>query len=254
LELAMPIYKFEAVDRTGAEVRDSIVTHSVSEAQRLIQQMGYFVTRITEVADGKNKWLTTVTGPFRFLKRFFNKPVAQSPPREEAGDGRSAPESAPVRRAAPDGRQIGQVLVELGFLDEGQLWAVLDEAKNTGNPTGRVAVARGLITEDRLIQALGELHSLQVVDLREVKPSPEAMALVPEIMATVYKVLPLSIKDLVLTVATSDPTRLTALDDLRRLISVKGVRPMLASPRAIEEMIVAAYREKEEGIADTRAG
>ncbi len=51
----MPSYKFEALDTTGGEVKDSISALSEEEAQQKIKQMGYFVTKITEVADSKKK-------------------------------------------------------------------------------------------------------------------------------------------------------------------------------------------------------
>jgi type IV pilus assembly protein PilC len=51
----MPSYKFEALDTTGAEVKDAINAMNEEEAQQKIKQMGYFVTKITEVADGKKK-------------------------------------------------------------------------------------------------------------------------------------------------------------------------------------------------------
>jgi type IV pilus assembly protein PilC len=51
----MPTYKFEALDTTGGEVKDAINALSEEEAQQKIKQMGYFVTKITEVADGKKK-------------------------------------------------------------------------------------------------------------------------------------------------------------------------------------------------------
>jgi type IV pilus assembly protein PilC len=51
----MPAYKFEALDSTGSEVKDSIQALNEEEAQQKIKQMGYFVTKITEVADGKKK-------------------------------------------------------------------------------------------------------------------------------------------------------------------------------------------------------
>ena len=47
------VYKFEAMDATGAEVKDSIEATSEEEAQQKIKQMGYFVTKITESAGGK---------------------------------------------------------------------------------------------------------------------------------------------------------------------------------------------------------
>src|SRR5947209_8494869 len=49
----MPTYKFEALDTTGSEVKQSVSAMNEEEAQQKIKQMGYFVTKITEVADGK---------------------------------------------------------------------------------------------------------------------------------------------------------------------------------------------------------
>src|SRR6266567_4266842 len=51
----MPTYKFEAMDTTGGEVKDSVEALSEEEAQQKIKQMGYFVTKITEVQTGRGK-------------------------------------------------------------------------------------------------------------------------------------------------------------------------------------------------------
>src|SRR5438067_12503536 len=51
----MPTYKFEAMDTTGGEVKDSVEALSEEEAQQKIKQMGYFVTKIAEVQTGKKK-------------------------------------------------------------------------------------------------------------------------------------------------------------------------------------------------------
>src|ERR1700674_172592 len=52
----MPTYKYEAMDTTGAEVKDTIDAGNEEEAQQKIRQLGYFVTRLTEVAGrGKGK-------------------------------------------------------------------------------------------------------------------------------------------------------------------------------------------------------
>src|SRR5437763_849849 len=54
----MPTFKFEAMDTTGAEVKDSIDAINEEEAQQKIKQMGYFVTKLTAVgtaAKGKVK-------------------------------------------------------------------------------------------------------------------------------------------------------------------------------------------------------
>src|SRR5438477_6531574 len=52
----MPMYKFEAMDTTGSEVKDSIDALNEEEAQQKIKQMGYFVTKLTAMgAGGKGK-------------------------------------------------------------------------------------------------------------------------------------------------------------------------------------------------------
>lgn len=49
----MPTYKYEAMDTAGSEVKDSIEAATEEEAQQKIRQLGYFVTKLTEVAGGK---------------------------------------------------------------------------------------------------------------------------------------------------------------------------------------------------------
>jgi type IV pilus assembly protein PilC len=51
----MPTFKYEAMDTSGGEVKDSIDAVSEEEAQQKIKQMGYFVTKITEVAGTTKK-------------------------------------------------------------------------------------------------------------------------------------------------------------------------------------------------------
>jgi type IV pilus assembly protein PilC len=53
----MPTYKFEALDTTGSEVKDSVEASSEEEASQKIKAMGYFVTKLTakQGKDGKGK-------------------------------------------------------------------------------------------------------------------------------------------------------------------------------------------------------
>jgi type IV pilus assembly protein PilB len=185
--------------------------------------------------------------------------LAAKPDGAKAGDGKKPGGKKPSIKPAPvrakealhsGGRRFGQVLIDLGFIDEDQLWDILEESKSTGQQTGQVAVARGLITEDQLLAALADQHSLKVISLEEIKFQPEAVALVPETMATVYKVLPLSYRDNVLTVALSDPSNMAALDDLRNFLGVKEVQAMVASAKAIAEATTKCYAGKEESIID----
>src|SRR5947208_11614615 len=51
----MPTYQYEAMDNTGREVKDSIDASTQEEAQQLIRQKGFFVTKISERSKAKKK-------------------------------------------------------------------------------------------------------------------------------------------------------------------------------------------------------
>src|SRR6478609_4073726 len=51
----MPTYQYEAMDHTGREVKDTIDASTQEEAQQLIRQKGYFVTKIAERTKGAAK-------------------------------------------------------------------------------------------------------------------------------------------------------------------------------------------------------
>tara|TARA_R110002111_G_scaffold262702_1_gene340348 strand:- start:55647 stop:56906 length:1260 start_codon:yes stop_codon:yes gene_type:complete len=51
----MPVYQYEAMDNTGLEVKDTIEATSEAEAQTLIKEKGFFVTKIAEKGRGKKQ-------------------------------------------------------------------------------------------------------------------------------------------------------------------------------------------------------
>ncbi len=174
------------------------------------------------------------------------KPAAGGPPAKKPAAKKERGEGS----TRGGKRKLGQVLIDLGFIDDDQVWAILDEAKSTGVPTGQAAVSQGLINEDQLLQALAEQNGLKVANLQEAKPQPEALAAVPETMADVYKILPLTLKDKVLTIVIGDPANMSAVDDLRNLLSLNEVVALLATPAAIAEAKAKFYAGKEESIMD----
>ncbi|MCH8829055.1 MAG: type II secretion system F family protein [Planctomycetes bacterium] len=51
----MPIYQYEAMDNTGLEIKETIDAPTEADAQQLIKEKGFFVTRIQEKAVRKKK-------------------------------------------------------------------------------------------------------------------------------------------------------------------------------------------------------
>ena len=174
-------------------------------------------------------------------------------PSEKPGVSASKHKPAPVLAGSANrttGRRLGQVLIDLGYIDDEKLWEILDEAKNMGLPLGQVAVTKGLITETQLMQALADQFGLKFLTPEELKPSAEALNVIPETVATVFKVLPLSVKDGVVTVVIGDPMNLPSLDDLRNMQGLQEVAACLASQTAITDMLTKCYQGKEESIVD----
>jgi type IV pilus assembly protein PilB len=181
-------------------------------------------------------------------------PPAKKPPSDKPAVSAKDHKPNPVKQSTASrsgGRRMGQVLVDLGYIDEDQLWEILDEAKNAGVPIGQAALSRALITEPQLLQALAEQFGLRLLTPEDLKPTSEALAAVNETMASVSKVLPLTYKDNVLTVAVGDPVAgLPGLDTLRSFLGIGEVVACLAPPAAIAEVLARCYLGKEESIMD----
>lgn len=143
-------------------------------------------------------------------------------------------------------RKLGQILVDLGYLDEDQLWDVLEEQKQSpGEVIGQVAKRMGFVTEEQITEALAEQFGMPVINLAETTIPPKVLELVPETMASVYKIMPVSLMDDVLTVAMADPQNLAALDDLRNFLGY-DVRGAVSSLPEVEGAIERHYAASED--------
>ena len=58
-------------------------------------------------------------------------------------------------------RRIGQIFVDMGFIDDDQLEMLVEEQQQQpGEKIGKIAEEMGLITDDQLAQALEELRAV----------------------------------------------------------------------------------------------
>ncbi len=151
-------------------------------------------------------------------------------------------------------RRLGQILVDLGYLSEDQLWDILEEQKQSpGEVIGRVAVRMGLVSDVQVGEALAEQWGMQVVNLPETNIPPKVLELVPETMASIYKIMPVSLKNDVLTVAMADPQNVAALDDLRNFLGF-DVRGAVSNEAHVQQAIERYYADKQESIEDVISG
>ncbi len=139
---------------------------------------------------------------------------------------------------ASPGIPIGRVLVEQGFLTEAELADIVSEQRTRGGRLGEVAVAMGFATHKMIGVALAVQFSLPFTDLSDHVVDPRLRAIIPPELAHRWRVLPLGIRDDVLTVAIDDPTNLRPIDALRRhagLDVARTVAPASSVDRALRE-------------------
>ena len=100
-------------------------------------------------------------------------------------------------------------------------------------------VKRNLVPDDALVKAVATRFRMKIGDVNTV--SQQAKELVPEALARKFRVLPLSISDSVLDIATSDPLD---LDCERSLAFALGrtIRMSIAGPKRIMDRIEEVYR------------
>jgi type II secretory ATPase GspE/PulE/Tfp pilus assembly ATPase PilB-like protein/ActR/RegA family two-component response regulator len=124
---------------------------------------------------------------------------------------------------------------------EGLLEASQLDALRTSPPDSlwEETVRRGWLTDPEVVKAVAARFRFKVADLSSV--SQQARELVPEALARKFRVVPLSISDSVLDIATSDPLD---LDCERTLAFALGrtVRMSIAAPKRIADRIDEIYR------------
>lgn len=147
-------------------------------------------------------------------------------------------------------RRIGQILVDLGFLTDEQLEVVLEEQEQQpGALFGKVAEEMQLITDEQLIQGLGEQLGMQTVELSEATLDPKVLEKITETMAQLYRVIPLSFDESSqsLTLATCDPQNLSIQDELRTFLGYE-IRMVIATERDLKAALIRYYDSDSESV------
>ena len=145
-------------------------------------------------------------------------------------------------------RKLGQILVDLLYITDDHLEMLVEEqAQNPGQMIGQVAQEMGLITDEQLIEALGEQFNLKTIDIDGFTPPDDTRELVSNEMAQLYRVIPLQLQDGVLTVASCDPQNIAMQDELRRFLGV-DIRLRVASEAQVLKSINKHFNDDTESI------
>ena len=114
-------------------------------------------------------------------------------------------------------------LTEAGLLSRDQLQIGLTESKRSGDSLDKSLLRLGFVTDSLLVQA-DETHQRGMsrqgerINLPEVLPDPDALALIPADVARCHQLVPVSLRDKRLLVAVADLYDLPAQDKVRSLL------------------------------------
>ena len=145
-------------------------------------------------------------------------------------------------------KRIGQILVDLGLIDEQQLATMLEEqATRGGELLGKVGVSLGYFTDEQLGEALAEQWGTTFVTLYDRTIEPDVLSVISEPMAQLYRVVPLELKNDRLTLATADPQKIQVADELRTLLGY-DIHFCVATEPEIGKAIDKLYSSQTESV------
>lgn len=139
-------------------------------------------------------------------------------------------------------KRLGDMLIELNYITEGDLQEALKIQKQTGDKVGEILINKGFITEDDLLQALEVQLGTPRIYLDMITVDKEAVRAIPEVLSKKYNVLAIQFIEGKLLVLMNDPLNIMAEDDVR-IASGYDLKIALCGKAEISKAISKYYSE-----------
>lgn len=139
-------------------------------------------------------------------------------------------------------RLLGQILKDKNLITEPQIQQALSIQKNQGGAIGKIFIDQGWVSDQEVLFALGEQFGMTAINLDEKELDTDIIKKVPYSMANIYRVIPVSFRDDVLTIAMADPMNVQVLDDLRMMLHCE-VQGAVSNEEQIQRAIDKYYSD-----------
>ena len=148
-------------------------------------------------------------------------------------------------------RRLGEVFVQQGLLTDEQVQEALAAQAQVlpGQPRkrlGNVVIELGMATERQVAEALAEALGLPLVDLGRTIVVPEHVRLLPRPVAERSNILVLERDGGRFKVATSDPTNVVALDDVKLYTGATELQVVVATASQVRDQLGRAWSLSED--------
>lgn len=144
-------------------------------------------------------------------------------------------------------RKLGEILVEAGIITTAQRDEALRVSKETNNVLGATLVELGYIDEKNLYKGLEDLLRVPYIDLSTIVIEKEATSMISEELAKKHNMIPIKKVGNVLTAVISDPLNFYALDDIRNATGMEinlTISPQRDISNAIDRYYSSEVTEK----------
>ncbi len=183
----------------------------------------------------------------------MNTVVSQMPRRKHSLSSTSTPTGQSLDAVDPSADMpLGEALVAAGMIRREDLEGSLSRQVSSRRRLGELLIEMGLIDEDRLLPFLGRRLGLPGTRLREGMVDPAVVRIVPRNVAERLCAIAMLRIHQTLTVAMADPQNLLQIDELERLTGCR-VNPVLALRSTIEKLLPRCY-EEDYRVDDVTAG
>lgn len=148
----------------------------------------------------------------------------------------------PIKRVIR--KQLGELLIERGVINQGQLEKALNVQKERGGLIGEVLVELGFVKEVDIAQALTAQYGFPYLPLTNYEISIEVSDIVPSRVARQYMLIPIDKIDSNLTIAMSNPLNIQAIEDIE-LLTGCNVQIFVSTSTDIKRAIEKYYKDKD---------
>ena len=136
-------------------------------------------------------------------------------------------------------------LIELGFLTNGQVDSVREQADSTGEGLVDTLVASKLLRANDVAHAKAAHFGVEYVNVKDFQLTDEVISSVPRHIAKKFRCVPLAVTEESVVVALSDPSDLGTVDSLQHMIG-KQVEIRVATDEDIDNAISHYYGERDD--------
>lgn len=141
-------------------------------------------------------------------------------------------------------KQLGELLIERGIINQGQLDKALTIQKEKGGLIGEILVELKFAKEEDIAQALTAQYGFPFLPLSNYDINPEIVNLIPGRVARQYLLMPIDKLGSNLTIAMSNPLNIQAVEDVE-LLSGCNIQAFVSTSSDIKRAIEKYYKDKE---------